>query len=886
MMGVTARSEGHQGESDMGSIERRTPVRSDVDRRVFERDILTAARPVVLRGLVADWPAARAGACSPEALAAYLAPFATDAPTEAWIAGPALSGGFGYEADLSGFNFERRRLPLREVLSLILAEGVRGPRARTVFAGAVRLPEAAPGLIDEAPMPLLPPDQPRLTSLWIGNGSRTPAHWDLPRNLACVIAGERRFVLMPPEQLANLYVGPLDVTPAGQPISLVDFDDPDLIRHPKFAEAMASAEVAVLGPGDALYVPSLWWHQVDSPAPFGAQVNVWWRPPRPHRASPLFALYHAVLALRDLPEPELAAWRAHFDHYVFEAGPKALAHVPEARRGVMGAMTPGRAHELAQAVIRALGGQPPSAPLAPAPADPPPAPPRPRSEPPSGLQPRPGRLRSVVIVGGGSAGWMAAAAVANGVRGGCAITLVESEEIGTVGVGEATIPPIKLFNRTLGLDEAEFVKATRASFKLGIQFVDWARMGHRYFHPFGPYGVEFDAVPLHQYWLRARAAGDTTPLDDYSMAWAAASRGRFDIPVTDPRRVQSTFDYAYHFDAGLYGAHLRRYAQARGVTRVEGRIAGADLRGADGFVEAVRLEDGRRIEGDLFIDCSGFRGLLIEGALSTGYEAWTHWLPCDRAVAVPSAVADDFTPYTRSTARAAGWQWRIPLQHRTGNGYVYCSEHISDDEAARTLLANLDGPALADPRPLRFVTGRRRKFWNRNVVAIGLASGFMEPLESTSLHLIQTGITRLLALFPDRDFDPLGAEEYNRLTAYEYERIRDFLILHYKATARDDSPLWRACAAMSIPDALRYKIDHFRRNGRLVAEGTELFQNPSWLAVHIGQSRGGAGWLRGCPPGAAPAAPRLASLRRVMADAAEAMPTHRAFIDSRCRAPV
>jgi len=489
-----------------------------------------------------------------------------------------------------------------------------------------------------------------------------------------------------------------------------------------------------------------------------------------------------------------------------------------------------------------------------------------------------------VVVGGGSAGWMSAAALANGLNGGCHITLIESDEIGTVGVGEATIPPIRHFNATLGLDEAEFVKRTKGSFKLGIQFIDWAKTGHRYFHPFGPFGAEFDKAPLHHYFLQARAQGHQTPLDDYSMAWAAASRNRFDIPIRDPNRVQSTYDYAYHFDAGLYAAFLREYAQARGVVRLEGRIDGAALRSNDGFVEAVTLTDGRRIEGDLFIDCSGFRALLIGEALGTPFEDWTHWLPCDRAVAVPCASSADFTPYTRSTARSAGWQWRIPLQHRTGNGYVYCSRHISDDEAAATLLGNLDGAPLADPRPLRFTTGRRSTSWNRNVVAIGLAAGFMEPLESTSLHLIQTGITRLLALFPDRTFDPLAAAEYNRITRNEYERIRDFLILHYHLTQRDDSALWRDCAAMSIPDELTYKINHFRKSGRLVSEGVELFLNPSWLAVHIGQLN----WPQGHDPlvdlRGVDAAPKLASLRRVMAEAAEAMPTHREFVNRHCRA--
>ncbi|MDQ1156774.1 tryptophan halogenase [Sphingomonas sp. SORGH_AS 950] len=446
-------------------------------------------------------------------------------------------------------------------------------------------------------------------------------------------------------------------------------------------------------------------------------------------------------------------------------------------------------------------------------------------------------IRSVLIVGGGTAGWMTAAALAHAMPRGLTITLVESDAIGTVGVGEATIPPIRLFNQTLGIDEAEFLRETKGSFKLGIEFVGWGREGHRYFHPFGTHGKSFDLVAVHQHWLAAGGAqGATVPFDELSMAWGAARRGRFAAPMADPRSVASTFDYAYHFDAGLYARYLRRYAEARGVVRVEGRIAGHALEGMRGHVASVTLEDGRVLAADLFVDCSGFRGLLIEEALATGYEDWTHWLPCDRAVAVPCVTGGDgLTPYTRSTARAAGWQWRIPLQHRTGNGYVYCSRHVSDDEAAATLMANLDGEPLGDPRPLRFTTGRRKQFWNRNVVAIGLSSGFMEPLESTSIHLIQAGIAKLLAYFPTRAFAPAAIEEYNRVAITEYERIRDFIILHYKLTQRTDTPLWRDCAAMPIPDTLAMKIGHFRESGRLVARDMDLFGPASWAAVHLGQ---------------------------------------------------
>ncbi len=493
-------------------------------------------------------------------------------------------------------------------------------------------------------------------------------------------------------------------------------------------------------------------------------------------------------------------------------------------------------------------------------------------------------IRSVVIVGGGTAGWMTAAALANALKSHCTVTLIESDEIGTIGVGEATIPPIQTFNQSLGIDENAFVAATQGSFKLGIEFVDWGRENHRYFHPFGTHGRDFDFVPLHQYWLDAQARGVAPALEDISMAWAAAKRGRFAPPSPDPRNVLSTYGYAYHFDAGLYARFLRSYAEARGVVRIEGKVCDVTLEGEGGHVTSVALEDGRRFEADLFIDCSGFRGLLIEEALETGYLDWTHWLPCDRAMAVPSESAGDFTPYTRSTARAAGWQWRIPLQHRTGNGHVYCSRFISDDEAAAVLMANLDGRPLGDPRPLRFTTGRRKLFWNRNVVAIGLSGGFMEPLESTSIHLIQAGIAKLLALFPDRDFDPLVTEEYNRIAINEFERIRDFIILHYKLTARTDSGLWRMCAQMAVPETVTWKIEHFRRYGRLLARDADLFGPASWLAVHIGQGN--------VPVATDPLLHHrgddrsewLGKLEGAMSRAAEGLPTHRQWIDEHCRA--
>jgi tryptophan halogenase len=432
---------------------------------------------------------------------------------------------------------------------------------------------------------------------------------------------------------------------------------------------------------------------------------------------------------------------------------------------------------------------------------------------------------------------MAAAALSRlRLNGSTSITLVESEDIGIVGVGEATIPPICTFNAMLGLDEAEFLRATRATYKLGIEFLHWGRMGDAYLHPFGAFGVDMEAIRFHQFWLKYHPLGLAAPLAEYNITAMAARLNRFTHPSPDPRTVLGSLKYAFHFDAALYARFLRDYATARGVERREGKIVEVRQRGEDGFIEAVTLEDGTRIAGDLFIDCSGFRGLLIEQTLHAGYEDWSHWLPCDRALAVPSSGVEPLTPYTRATAHSAGWQWRIPLQHRTGNGYVYCSRYVSDEAAAATLLGHLEGEPLEEPRPLRFIAGRRRKAWSHNCVALGLAAGFLEPLESTGIHLIQSGIARLLSLFPDRGCNEIEAGEYNRLTDLQLEHIRDFLILHYKLTQRDDAPFWRWCAAMEIPESLTRKIDLFRRCGRVIRYEDELFAEDSWIAVMLGQN--------------------------------------------------
>jgi tryptophan halogenase len=492
-----------------------------------------------------------------------------------------------------------------------------------------------------------------------------------------------------------------------------------------------------------------------------------------------------------------------------------------------------------------------------------------------------------VIVGGGSAGWMAAAALAHAVEKTQAITLIESDDIGTVGVGEATIPPLQFFNKVLGINERDFVQATQASFKLGIDFRNWAAAGHRYFHQFGEFGVNINAVAFHQLWLRLAAQGHPHPLADYAPAAVAASQMRFLPPMSNLPPDMPQLAYAYHFDAGLYARFLRRYAEQRGVVRIEGRIVNVDRNGESGFVESVRLENGPTIAGDFYLDCSGFQGLLIEKTLRTGFEDWSHWLPCDRALAVPSEKnPENFTPYTRSTAHTAGWQWRIPLQHRTGNGHVYCSDYISEDEATATLLGNLDGKPLADPRLLRFRTGRRRKFWNGNCVAVGLAGGFMEPLESTSLHLIQTAVFRLLSLMPtSREHDSSAEAEFNRLSIAEYEQIRDFILLHYVANARTEK-FWRDCRASALPDSLAHRIELFRARGKVAREEGHLFSDSSWIAVMLGQGIEPRQWdpLAETLP-IAVLQKKATDMRDGLHRAIARMPSHAEFIEMNCKAP-
>ncbi|QYF92771.1 tryptophan 7-halogenase [Massilia sp. PAMC28688] len=497
-------------------------------------------------------------------------------------------------------------------------------------------------------------------------------------------------------------------------------------------------------------------------------------------------------------------------------------------------------------------------------------------------------IRQVVIVGGGTAGWMTAAALAALLPGLYSYRLIESDAISTIGVGEATIPSIRNFNLHLGIDENDFLRATQGTFKLGIEFVNWGKLGHNYIHGFGSVGRDQPTANFFHYWLKMQQMGHATSLEPYAINTVAARLGKFSRGRPDlPNSPLADMSYAFHFDAGLYARYLRSYSEARGVRRTEGRIVGTALRASDGFIEAVVMENGERIAGDFFIDCSGMAGLLIEQALHTGYEDWSHWLPCDRAIAVPCESHGPMPALTRATAHAAGWQWRIPLQHRTGNGHVFSSRFMQAGAAEEILMANLDGKPLAAPRLLTFTTGKRRKFWNRNCVAIGLAGGFMEPLESTSIHLVKTALMRLISFFPDRAFEQADIDTFNRLCDKEYEQIRDFLICHYKVSGRDDSDFWRYVRDMAVPETLQRKLDLFASRGRIVRENEELFPEDSWLQVMHGQGMR----PRSYNPVVDQRAPEdiadfLNSTAAVIRKCVDAMPGHEAFIAAHCRAGV
>jgi tryptophan halogenase len=495
-------------------------------------------------------------------------------------------------------------------------------------------------------------------------------------------------------------------------------------------------------------------------------------------------------------------------------------------------------------------------------------------------------INNIVIVGGGTAGWMTAAALSKMTLGKARIRVVESDEIGIVGVGEATIPHINSFNHALGIDEDEFLRSTRGTFKLGIEFVNWGKLGDRYIHGFGQLGRATEVLPFHHFWLRQHQQGTAERLEEYSINTVAPRFSKFMRPRPDlAGSPLSEIGYAFHFDASLYAKYLRSVSETRGVIRTEGKIVEVIQDNQDGKIEKLRLESGQIIEGDFFIDCSGLRGLLIEQTLKSGYEDWSEWLPCDRAWAVPCESVEPLIPITRSTAHSAGWQWRIPLQHRIGNGHVFSSRFMQEEEAKSILMTNLDGKPLAEPKLVRFQTGMRKNSWTKNCVAVGLASGFLEPLESTSIHLIQTAISRIIRYFPNKDFSECNIEAYNRETKAEYEFIRDFLILHYKATQRNDSPFWNYCRTMEIPESLQKTIALFKEAGHVCPEKYDLFSEVSWVQVMIGQGI--------IPDRYHPfidvfteeeLSSHLKSVQAVISRCVEVMPTHAQFVAENCMA--
>ncbi len=488
-------------------------------------------------------------------------------------------------------------------------------------------------------------------------------------------------------------------------------------------------------------------------------------------------------------------------------------------------------------------------------------------------------MRRVVIAGGGTAGWMAAAALAKTMGDVLDITLVESDAIGTIGVGESTIPPLVTYNRLLGINEAEFMRATQATFKLGISFENWKDVGETYFHSFGTTGKDHWTSGFQHFWLRGLEKGHNHSYDDYCLELTAAYQGKFAHLPDD------AMNYAYQLDSGLYAKFLRGMAEQHGTRRIEGKIRNVTLDPATGLIDALELENGERIEGDLFLDCTGFRALLIEQALHTGYDDWSHYLPCDAAIAIQTESVQPPVPYTRAIAHDAGWQWRIPLQHRTGNGLVYCSRYLGKDEALARLLGNIEGKTLTEPNFIRFQTGARRKQWSRNCIAIGLSGGFMEPLESTSIHLIQRAILRLLRMMPHHALSQRDIDEFNDQADADMQQIRDFLILHYHATERRDSAFWRYCGSMDIPDTLAQKVELFRETGRVFRKNDELFAENSWVQVMLGQG------IR--PQAHHPIAGKmrdeeldrfLAMIRQNVAKTVASIPPHQAYVARYCGA--
>ena len=497
-------------------------------------------------------------------------------------------------------------------------------------------------------------------------------------------------------------------------------------------------------------------------------------------------------------------------------------------------------------------------------------------------------IRHIVIVGGGTSGWMSAAALSRiiGTQD-CKITLVESEQVGTVGVGEATIPPIVEFNNLLGINADEMLSATQGTFKLGIEFINWGRIGDAYMHPFGSFGRTIMNVSFWHYWKKAYDLGLSPPLDAYSLNWLAAKQNRFLRSGNVPNSPLSKVPHAYHFDASLYARFLRNFSTDLGVDRIEGLVEQVIQDPGSGFITGIKLQDGKLIDGDFFLDCTGFRGLLIEQCLQTGYEDWAHYLPCNSAQAVPSKAINLKRPYTKSIAHPIGWQWQIPLQHRTGNGIVYSTEFATDEQAQQTLLENLPSTALAEPRQLRFVTGKRKKSWNKNCLAVGLSSGFMEPLESTSIHLIQSTITRFLSLFPRRTNFDAEMDRFNKSADREFRTVRDFLILHYKATERDDSGLWNYCRNMAVPDSLQEKLELYQSGSWIERDNQELFGVDSWLSVFNGQhiqAKSYSPLVDHLPKDKLETI--LRETRDVIAQCTTAMPSHEDFIRKNCAAPI